>query len=481
MGDQTLWRSVITELQPKIKKADLLVWFQGTGILKVEEGKVFIGLPSIFAQEWFNKRYKTLIIDALKTLGNAVEEIEFVIDSSLIEENGEGIDMRDFLNAGKKQKSRKLPKKQEVKYTFSDHGSNIGSVTSKLLNPKYRLDNFVIGSDNRLAHAACSAVAKKPGGAYNPLFVYGDVGLGKTHLLQGTGNAILENFKDMVVVYGSAEKFTNEIVDAIKKNDVKGFRNRYRRADCLIIDDIQFLAKKSRTQEEFFHTFNELYDDNKQIIISSDKPPKELEGIEDRLVSRFEMGMIVDVNFPDVETCMAILHKKCQEMEVLIPSEVLEFIANNVQNSIRELEGVLVQAIAQAQLENSTPTVNSVANIMKKLGKINLVTNPEHFQASNNKRVTTCDDLIDVVTDYYKLERGDIIGAKRSRDIMIPRQICMYLLRKEFNFSFEKIGEEFGGRNHTTAMHAYNKMVKDLKSAHMLVKDMNAIKREIGL
>ncbi len=478
MGDQTLWRSIIAELQPNIKKADLLVWFQGTGILSVADNKVVIGLPSIFAQEWFNKRYKTLIFDALKKLGHGVEEVEFMIDSSLIEENGEGIDMRDFLNTGKKNKSRKLPKKQEVKYTFS--GKQQDSVTSKFINPKYRLDNFVIGSDNRLAHAACSAVAKKPGGAYNPLFVYGDVGLGKTHLLQGTGNAILENFRDMVVVYGSAEKFTNEIVDAIKKNDVKGFRNRYRRADCLIIDDIQFLAKKSRTQEEFFHTFNELYDDNKQIIISSDKPPKELEGIEDRLVSRFEMGMIVDVNFPDVETCLAILHKKCQEMEVLIPNEVLEFISNNTTNSIRELEGVLVQAIAQAQLENSTPTVNSVAKIMKKLGKINLVTNPEHFQSSA-KRVTTADDLIEVVTQYYKLERDDIVSAKRSRDIMIPRQICMYLLRKEFNFSFEKIGEEFGGRNHTTAMHAYNKMVKDLKDDHVLVKDMNAIKREIGL
>jgi chromosomal replication initiator protein len=481
MGDQTLWRSVISEIQPQIKKADLLVWFQGTGILKLENKRVIIGLPSIFAQEWFNKRYKIFILDAFKKLGQEVDVVEFEIDSSLIEENGDGIDMRDFLNSGQKNKSRKVSKKQEVKYTFSDHGNNVGSVTSKLLNPKYTLESFVIGSDNRLAHAACSAVTKKPGGAYNPLFVYGDVGLGKTHLLQGTGNAILDNFRDMVVVYGSAEKFTNEIIDAIKKNDVKGFRNRYRRADCLIIDDIQFLAKKSRTQEEFFHTFNELYDDNKQIIISSDKPPKELEGIEDRLVSRFEMGMIVDVNFPDIETCLAILHKKCQEMEVLIPNEVLEFIAGNVQNSIRELEGVLVQAIAQAQLENSTPTVNSVAKIMKKLGKINLVTNPEHFQGSQQKRVTTCEDLIDVVTQYYKLERDDITSTKRSRDIMVPRQMCMYLLRREFNFSFEKIGEEFGGRNHTTAMHAYNKMVKDLKKDHMLVKDMNSIKREIGL
>jgi chromosomal replication initiator protein len=485
MVEQGLWRSVINELQADIKKADLLVWFQGTGIIAKEQKKVKIGLPSIFAQEWFSKRYRDSIMNAFKKVGEEVDELDFEIDSSLVESNGGGIDMRDFFKSSEK-KVRKLPGKQEVKVTPAPFESSNGSgdggqMFSKILNPKYRLDNFIIGSDNRLAHAACSAVARKPGGTYNPLFVYGDVGLGKTHLLQGTGNTILDYYPDMIVVYGTAEKFTNEIIDAIKKNDVKGFRNRYRRADCLIIDDIQFLAKKSRTQEEFFHTFNELYDDNKQIILSSDRPPKELDGIEERLVSRFEMGMIVDVTFPDFETRLAILHKKTQEMEMIIAPEVLEFIACNVQHSIRELEGVLVQAMAQAQLDNSTPTSNSVARIMKKLGKINLETEPENFHSTDNGRVTNCNDLIGVVAKYFKLEPYDLVGDDRSREVMVPRQICMYILRKEFNFSFEKIGEEFGGRNHTTAMHAYQKMLTALKKDHKLVRDVNAIKREIGL
>jgi len=474
MVDLPLWKKVIGSLESKIKKADLLVWFQGTAILKKEDKKITIGLPSIFAEEWFNKRYRQLILDALKEAGEKFKEIDFVIDSSLIEEDGDGVDMREFAKKDKK-KVRKLPKRRSVKVSGDD------PVISRMMNPNYTLDNFVIGNDNRLAHAAACAVVRRPGGAYNPLFIYGDVGLGKTHLLQGIGNGIIEKFPDKIIVYCTAERFTNEIVEAIKKNNVKGFRNRYRRADCLIIDDIQFLAKKNRTQEEFFHTFNELYHDNKQIILSSDRPPKELSGIEDRLVSRFEMGMIVDVSFPDYETCLAILHSKCQEMEVLIPSEVLEFIAYNCHSSIRELEGILVQAIAQAQLENSTPTVNAVAKIMKKLGLVEVNAPERNAQQRSKPRVTSCNDMIDLVADYYKVDATELIGDRRSRDIMVPRQVCMYLLRSEFNFSFEKIGDEFGGRNHTTAMHSYNKMVKALKKNQKLVRDVNSIKKEIGL
>lgn len=254
MVEHSLWRKVIKHLQPKIKKADLLVWFQSTAILSHEGSKIVIGVPSIFAQEWFNKRYKDMLFEAFSELSVDVDEIDIEIESSLIEEASEGIDMREFLK-GSDKKVRKVRNRQEVKVTAPSEQFGSSQFTSRLLNPKYTLDSFVVGADNRLAHAAASAVARKPGVAYNPLFVYGDVGLGKTHLLQGIGNGILDFYPDMLVVYGSAEKFTNEIVDAIKKNQVKAFRDRYRRADCLIIDDIQFLAKKSRTQEEFFSYF----------------------------------------------------------------------------------------------------------------------------------------------------------------------------------------------------------------------------------
>lgn len=481
MVEIDLWKKVILSLQDKIKRQDMLVWFNGTVLRSVEDNKAIISLPSVFTQEWFRQRYKTLLIDTFRDIGHELVDIEFEVDSSLIQEGSNGVDILQLFKQGEK-KVRKVANKQEVRVTTpASQGLPSESYVTKMLNPKYRLDNFIVGNDNRLAHAACQAVARKPGLAYNPLFVYGNVGLGKTHLLQGTGNGIMELYAGSLVVYGTAEKFTNEIVESIQKNNVKSFRNRYRNADCLIIDDVQFLGGKERTQEEFFHTFNELYHENKQIIISSDRPPKELKGIDDRLVSRFEMGMIVDVTFPDYETCLAILHKKCQEMEVLIPNEVLEFIAYNVQNSIRELEGVLVQAIAQAQLEDSTPTINSVAKILNKLGKVNLVTTPDMYAESSKKPLNSCDEIIDLVAEYYKLTKYDLIGERRSRDIMIPRQICIYLLKKEFNFSFEKIGEEFGGRNHTTAMHAFNKIVKDIKKDQKLVRDINAIKKEIGL
>lgn len=481
MVEIELWKRVIVGLKDKIKKADMLVWFNGTVLTKIADNKAYISLPSVFTQEWFRQRYKNMLIDAFRIESVELVDIEFEVDSTLIEEGSNGVDIVQLFKQGEK-KVRKVPKKMEYKITTpGQKGAESTTFTTKMLNPKYRLDNFVVGNDNRLAHAACLAVAKKPGYAYNPLFVYGNVGLGKTHLLQGTGNEILEHFSDYLVVYGTAEKFTNEIVESIQKNNVKNFRSRYRNADCLIIDDVQFLGGKERTQEEFFHTFNELYHENKQIIISSDRPPKELKGIDDRLVSRFEMGMIVDVSFPDYETCLAILHKKCQEMEVLIPTEVLEFIAYNVQNSIRELEGVLVQAIAQAQLEDSTPTINSVAKILNKLGRENVITAVDKFSSSQKKPMNSCEEVIDLVADYYKLTKFDLIGERRSRDIMLPRQICIYILKKEFNFSFERIGEEFGGRNHTTAMHAFNKIVRDLKKDQKLVRDVNAIKREMGL
>ncbi len=463
-----LWRAVLSELKDAIKKADFLVWFQGTNILKIDEGIAVIGLPSIFAKDWFEKRYKDLILEALKKHNDQIVELKFEIDSRMLTDS-RGIDLRD-LEKQTKKKIRKLPNRDEV--SVGEDGA-----TSKMLNPKYLLSNFVVGDDNRLAHAACCAVARQPGKAYNPLFVYGGVGLGKTHLLQATGNAVLQNYPDVQVVYGTAEKFTNEVVEAIRKSDTRNFQKKYRRVGCLIMDDIQFFANKGKTQEEFFHTINELYDGNKQIIFSSDRPPRELKGIAERLISRFEMGMIVDVSVPDYETRLAILQKKCQEREILLPNDVLEYMAFNCHNSIRELEGVLTQVVAQAKLQQVVPSLNDVQKIFRKLGNEQL---QDYEQPRDKQRAITGEEVIEQIATYYKVPKSDLLGADRRRDILLPRQVCMYFLREEFNFSYEKIGELMG-RNHTTAMHACQKIVDLLQVDRVVVRDIGAIKNSIGI
>ena len=487
-----VWKGVLSSLSGKIKKTDFLVWFQDTNIVEMDNKSVVIGLPSIFAEEWFKKKYVRFIQESLKDM-NLPIEVSFKTDSSLVNEGG--VDLRSFFNQNER-KPRKVASnpqqptissvsnpntQQPAHVVVPSASSQQGRTVNMTLNPKYSLHSFVVGSNSRLAHAACCAVAKKPGLAYNPLFIYGDVGLGKTHLLQATGNAICQRPSSNYVAYVTAEKFTNEIVESIKKNSVRAFRNKYRNVDCLIIDDIQFLAGKGRTQEEFFHTFNELYHANKQIIISSDKPPKELSGVESRLVSRFEMGMIVDVTFPDYETCLAILLKKAADLEVLIPSDVLEFIASNVHSSIRELEGVLVQVVAQSQLEGVLPSIDSVSRLLAKLGKLIHSTNFNQVNENRREFVQTPEQVIEFVADFFNLTKSDLTGSKRSRDIMIPRQICIYVLRNDFEHSFEKIGQVLGGRNHTTAMHAFNKMKRMLRKDHKLLQNTNEIRKLIGL
>ncbi|MBT7484240.1 chromosomal replication initiator protein DnaA [Candidatus Peregrinibacteria bacterium] len=474
MSDTThrdFWIEVLKALEPNLKRSDFLTWFQHTTVLNKEKNVVTVGFPVVLSRDWAANKYKKELLSAAQSVDPEIKEILYEVDGKL----GQGDDARSIdVNKVSEpiKKVRKMPGKEE--YMINTDG-----VRSKTLNPKYTLESYVIGPENRLAHAACMAIAKKPGQAYNPLFVYGGVGLGKTHLLQATGNAIIKHNPRAIVAYMTSEKFMNEIVDAIRNQKAKSFKTKYRNVDCLIIDDIQFLAHKERTQEEFFHTFNELYDANKQIILSADRPPKELRDIKDRLISRFEMGMIVDVQFPDYETRLAILHAKCREYQVLLPADVLEFMAYNVHHSIRELEGVLMQAVAQYELEQSTPTIRSVAKIMKKLNRGGefavLDDGREHKSLAK-----TADDVIDIVADYFKLTKSDITGSVRKKEVLVPRQICMYLIRKELRASFEQIGEEFG-RNHTTVMHAVDKIVKMMRKDQRLIRDVNALKQEMGL
>ena len=465
------WIEVLKALEPNLKRSDFLTWFQHTTILNKEKETLTVGFPMVLSRDWAANKYQKELLLATQSVDPNIKEILYEVDGKL----GQSDDVRSIdVNKVSEpiKKVRKMPGKEEYKV-------NTDGIRSKTLNPKYTLESYVIGPENRLAHAACMAIAKKPGQAYNPLFVYGGVGLGKTHLLQATGNAILKHNPRAIVVYMTSEKFMNEIVEAIRSQKAKSFKTKYRNVDCLIIDDIQFLANKERTQEEFFHTFNELYDANKQIILSADRPPKELRDIKDRLISRFEMGMIVDVQFPDYETRLAILHAKCREYQVLLPAVVLEFMAYNVHHSIRELEGVLMQAVAQYELEQSTPTIRSVAKIMKKLNRGGefavLDEGREHKSLAK-----TADDVIDIVADYFKLTKSDVTGSVRKKEVLVPRQICMYLIRKELRASFEQIGEEFG-RNHTTVMHAVDKIVKMMRKDQRLIRDVNALKQEMGL
>jgi chromosomal replication initiator protein len=338
---------------------------------------------------------------------------------------------------------------------------------SSILNPKYTFSSFVIGNSNRFAHAASLAVAESPAKAYNPLFIYGGVGLGKTHLMHAIGHYILASNPNAKVVYVSSEKFTNELINAIKDDKNEEFRNKYRNVDILLIDDIQFIAGKERTQEEFFHTFNELHDANKQIILSSDRPPKEIPTLEDRLRSRFEWGLIADIQVPDFETRMAILKKKADVENLNVANEVMGYIATKIKSNIRELEGALIRIIAYSSLTNREVTVDLATEALKDI-----------ISKKQGKHVTI-DSIQDVVSSYFNLRVEDLKSQRRTRNVSYPRQIAMYLSRKLTDMSLPKIGEEFGGRDHTTVIHAYEKISGNLKTDDSLQHTINDITKKV--
>ncbi len=472
MDKKLFWEKVLMTLAPKAGKAHLLTFFKDTIVAGYVDGVLTIGVSGIVSRDNIRHRYHTKLLEITKSFDANVTHIEYEVISTLLsEDHPDKVDLKNILS-DETPKIRKVPNKQEV---FVD------GMRSKMM--KYTLDSYIPGADNRLVHAACLAVAAKPGSIYNPLYIYGGVGLGKTHLLQATGNQIHKNYPNLRVVYMTSETFTNEIIEAIGKRHTKPFKDKYRNVDCLIVDDIQFFANKATSEQEFFHTFNELYDAGKQIIMSADRPPRELGGLDDRLRSRFAMGMVIEVCVPEFETRFAILQSKCQEYGELIDPEILTLIANNVTSSVREMIGVLVNVIAQSQLENATPTVNSVTHILQKLNKAQqIIGKAMDPQAGQQERhvVRTLDDVIDTVAHYYKIDRQVLTGLERRREVIIPRQICMYLIRELLNQSYETIGENFGGKNHTTVLHSCNKIMAQIKEDQRLMRDVNALKREMG-
>ncbi len=467
------WLQILKKIEPQLQRSQFITWFKDTTILGREQGTVIIGLPLPMFLNWHLEHYKAMTLDAVREVDSTVDQVVYQVDNGLKDDSERTLKLLEHFP--EKKKGRKLLYRSEVKLAEG--------LTSKLLNPQYTLDNFVVGPNNRLAHAACSAVASQPGGKYNPLFLYGGVGLGKTHLLQATGNAILRQMPSATILYTTTEDFTNHVIEAIQHQKMEQFRRRYREVDVLIIDDVQFLANKDRTQEELFHTFNSLSELRKQIIISSDRPPKELSILQDRLVSRFERGMIADVSMPDYETRLAILTEKAKQYELFIDAKVLQLIAEHATKNVRQLEGILMQAVAQYELEHRMPTVKSIADIMQKLlgDTVQSVRDEAAGLQRTAEKAVTFQDLLEGVSRYYSVSVQDMLGQSRVREILMPRQIAMFMAKKYLRISFVRLGESFGNRDHTTVMHACDKIDGKLNEDAQLLREMRAIEKEVGI
>ncbi|WP_284693960.1 chromosomal replication initiator protein DnaA [Paraclostridium ghonii] len=432
----SLWEKTLQLIKGELSPPSFNAFFKQIKPLQIHLNTLILLVPNDFTKGILEDRYLNLIESSVNQLSLKKYNIKFVLS----EDEVKGLD-----------KGQKSEDDNKIKKNYPN------------LNPKYTFDTFVIGNSNRFAHAACVAVAEAPARAYNPLFLYGGVGLGKTHLMHAIGHHIMEQKKDPKVVYVSSEKFTNELINSIKDDRNEEFRNKYRNVDVLLIDDIQFIAGKERTQEEFFHTFNSLHEANKQIIISSDRPPKEIPTLEDRLRSRFEMGLITDIQAPDFETRMAILRKKAQMEDIDVPNEVTVYIAKNIKSNIRELEGALTRVVAYSSLTNRTISFELASEALK-----DIISTSKHEEITVGR-------IKEKVSSVFSLKMEDFNSKKRTRSISYPRQVAMYLSRELTDLSLPKIGEEFGGRDHTTVIHAHDKISKDIENNEDFKEKVNKI------
>ena len=441
-----LWDQTLTIIKAEMSEVSFNTWIKRCEPISISNDTIRISVPNSFTQDILEKRYKDLVANSIKSICSKLYKIEFLIASDIKSDETS------------KEDTPELKKNKAV--LISDE-------LSTTLNPKYTFDSFVIGNSNRFAHAASLAVAESPAKAYNPLFIYGGVGLGKTHLMHAIGHYILDSNPNARVEYVSSEKFTNELINAIKDDKNEEFRNKYRNVDVLLIDDIQFIAGKERTQEEFFHTFNALHDANKQIILSSDRPPKEIPTLEDRLRSRFEWGLIADIQVPDFETRMAILKKKADVEKLNVANEVMVYIATKIKSNIRELEGALIRIVAYSSLTNKEITVDLASEALKDI-----------ISKKQGKNITI-GIIQDIVASYFNLRIEDLKSQRRTRNVAYPRQIAMYLSRKLTDMSLPKIGEEFGGRDHTTVIHAYEKISENLNTDENLQHTIEDITKKL--
>ncbi len=431
-----VWQAVLGEIEVSVSRASFVTWFKNTRMVRFENNVLTIGVPNIFIKQQLERKFNQLVSDALEHNGFTPKRIDYKIHSGsahkkIVEEIAVVIDR---------------PKGQ-TKTASSVTKSSLSHSYRKGLNDKYTFESFIVGSGNELAYAACQAIAAMPGKKYNPLFLYGGVGIGKTHLIQAVGNEVIAQNPKAHVVYISTEQFVQEFLDAIRFKKNTDFAGYYRSADVLIIDDIQFIAGKEKTQEEFFHTFNALHQANKQIIISSDKPPKDIPTLEERLKSRFAWGMNIDMQIPDFETRCAIVQTKAGAAGFELTPPVVEHLATNVRTNIRELEGALNQLIAMCEMRNITPDLAMAKSV---LGASRI--RPKHISARQ---------VIERTAKYFQISTDDILGPKRDKDIVVPRQVAMYMLRSELHLSFPKIARELGRKDHTTAIHSVEKIERE--------------------
>jgi len=449
-----LWQAVLGEIELSVSRASYVTWFKNTTILKQKDDTLVIGVPNVFIKQQLEGKFNQLIVDTLKKNGVTPETVEYKIYTPAVQAKRAAEEEANILQQ---------PEQENRGFSTKPRTSSLTHTYRQGLNERYTFDNFVVGSGNELAYAACQAIAQSPGTKYNPLFVYGGVGIGKTHLVQAVGNAVLAKNPNAHVVYISSEQFVQEFLDAIRYKKNTDFAGYYRGADVLIVDDMQFIAGKEKTQEEFFHTFNALHQANKQIIISSDKPPKDIPTLEERLRSRFAWGMSIDMQAPDFETRCAIIQTKANSHGVNLSQPVVEYLSTNIQTNIRELEGALNQLLAFCEMRGLEPDVQIAISLIG-----SNKTRPRHISAKQ---------IIERTAKHYQITLDEILGPKRDKDIVVPRQVAMYILRSELHLSFPKIARELGRKDHTTAIHSVEKIEKesafdaDIRAAISDIKD----------
>ena len=458
MNQDQIWSQVQEELRFQLAKRTYDMWLKNTSVVSTDGGTFRIGVPSKLAKDWLEDRFSGLIQETLQAVTGSEVDIDFVISPS---------GHRPIPSALADEAAAASNGQENGQESIPEVASESEVISPSELNARFRFSSFVVGHNSQFAHAAAKAVAEAPGDSYNPLFLYGGVGLGKTHLMHAIGHEVHERFPRKRVVYLTSEQFTNEVITSIATARMGEFRHKYRTVDVLLIDDVQFLAGKDRTKEEFFHTFNALHEINKQIVISSDRPPKEIPTLEDRLRSRFEWGLIADIQSPDFETRLAILHSKLGHNTSLIPEEVLTFIAHKVQRNIRELEGALTRVQAFAAVHQRQVDEEEAARLLADI------------IPAGTRRPINVERIQALVADYYNVALDDMKGKRRDKHIVFPRQVAMFLVREETPSSLPAIGKAFGGRDHTTALHSIEKIANELKEDERLRYDVQAIRERL--
>lgn len=446
--NKKLWESVLADVEVSVSKANFHTWFKDTFIMRIDEGVVYLSVPNAFVKDWLFNKFHKFILKALRTYGENIRALEYSVSK----------------DEGRKRAAETpvhIQSHQNGELPLSDYYIN----KEDNLNPKYTFDSFVVGPFNALAHAAAQAVIKKPGLIYNPLFLYGNTGLGKTHLMQAIGNTIKAQNPGAKIYYVTSEKFCIDYINAIQNNKPNQFKEKYRKYDVLIMDDIQFLSNKTQTQEELFHLFNALSETNKQIVFSSDKHPNYIPDLEDRLKSRFGAGMIVEIPPADYESRVAILKAKARLNGFNLIPEVVDYLASSVEGNIRDMEGVLNSVICQTQVKNAELSLADIKHLIKNTAK--------------PKKNVSSKDIIKIIADFYNIEEESVYEKTRKKEIVKPRQLIMYILREDFNVSYPSIGQKLGGRDHTTVMHSCEKIKNELKMNQLLVHELSQIRAMI--